>query len=73
MREKSIHIQYRHNHQRFNSIVHVSKNGTFFPNIFNPWLVESSDVEPGGFRGPTVHTTLLDGHTGTRARVISSG
>lgn len=49
------------NHRRANYTVHVYNNITsfFFPNIFDPWLVESTDAEPVDTEGRlTVLVTL---------------
>jgi hypothetical protein len=57
-----VQVQYRYN---------------AFPNIFNPWAVESAEPETHGYRGPNVHvlyicvyiqTTLL--HASTKNKQI---
>lgn len=47
-RRKSVYVQYRsnHHHRRPNYMVDISSNVTFLKNVFDPWLVESMDVEP---------------------------
>lgn len=51
-KKKMVHVQYRHSRDRPNYIAHASSNIT--PpqkNVFDPWLVESSDVEPMDMEG----------------------
>lgn len=48
---ESVHAQYRHNHCRPSYILPVSNGVAFLSNIFNPRLVELTDVKPAAMEG----------------------
>lgn len=62
-RKISVHVQYRCNHHWLTTYI-PAKSDNFFPNIFDPWLVESVDVEPMSMEGQPYSPHFTDEEIG---------